>query len=671
MTHKPSTARGRDGERVWGNYHFWLIISFFLICVVVQYTDLLGLLLSLPIGSSLIASWCTVGRLLFLLTILYSTFAFGLKGGLLALLFALLAMLPQAVFFSPNRPDAAVEVVLVALVGIVACVWSGVRERERRRYQQLAANLATTQEKLKAHVKDASHNARRMATINTISTALSQSLDPKKILDTAVGLLAETMEVEIILVYSCYEKAGKLVLMAYEGVSEKAALELDNIQIGEGFNGRAAETGEVMVVSHASEDPRLTRPAVKEMRIESQVIVPMKSKGRIIGTICVGMRRPRQFLPEEIDLLNTIAGQIAAAWENAYLYDEARRIADKLYKSERDYRGLFENAHDAIWFHNFDGIMLAANKATQQLIGYEVESLIGMDVSLFLYESELQLARKVRQKLLAGEEIEQPYEQNLVRKDGTIATVMLTSGLISFDGRPVGFQHIARDITEEKKMQDNLRFYLQQITQVQEEERKRIARELHDDTAQSLFAISRQIDNFMRSDTALSKQQLAFLQEMRHRIGAALQGVRRFSQDLRPSIIDDLGLLPAVQWLVKQIQGEHGVKSKLTVLGDERRFTQEVELILFRVIQEALSNVYRHAHASKVEVIIEFTESSVRIVISDNGKGFKIPENFGDLSQSGRLGLLGMKERIVLLNGNMNVKSEPKKGTIVTVRAFV
>jgi two-component system sensor histidine kinase DegS len=132
-----------------------------------------------------------------------------------------------------------------------------------------------------------------------------------------------------------------------------------------------------------------------------------------------------------------------------------------------------------------------------------------------------------------------------------------------------------------------------------------------------------------------------------------------------------LGLLPAVQWLVKQIQDEHGVKSKLTVLGKERRFAQEVELILFRVIQEALSNVYRHARASRAEVIIEFAESSVCIMVSDNGKGFSIPDNFADLSRSGKLGLLGMQERISLLNGSIDVKSEPKKGTIVTVRASV
>ena len=669
MANTEEIDKTRKTSTIWNNHNIWVIIFLFLICIALQYADLLNTYVSLPVDVSISSNWYTVARLFFLVLILYAVFVLGWKGGLPTLIFALVVMLPQALFLSTDKIDAILEIFIISLVGTVACVWSGVRERERLSYQRLAESLAITKENLKVQIRDASDNAKRLATINKISTALSQSLDAKTILDTAIRLLVETMEVEIILFYSCYEKAGKLMLIAYEGISEEAATKLDNIQIGEGFNGYTAATGEVMIVANTAEDPRLTRATVKGLQIKSQVIVPMKSKGRIIGTVCIGMRNHRHFQTEEIDLLSTIAGQIASALENAYLYDEARRIADKLYKSERDYRSLFENAHDAIWFHNFDGTMLAANKATQKLIGYNVDFLIGMNVSHFLSKSALHTAKEVGKKLLADEKIEQPYEQNITRKDGTSATVMLASSLITFDGEPVGFQHIARDITEEKRMQDNLRFYLQQITQAQEEERKRIARELHDDTAQYLFAISRQVDNFIRSDDTLNKQQLAFLQEIRQRIGDTLQGVRRFSQDLRPSIIDDLGLMPAVQWLIKQVQDEHGIISKMTVLGDERRFAPEVELILFRVIQEALSNVYRHARASKVEVIIEFNESSVSMMISDNGEGFRIPENFSDFSSSGKLGLLGMNERVLLLNGNIDIKSEPKKGTIVKVEA--
>ena len=656
-------------SRIWANYHFWLILVLFVLCTVLHYPELVGIPASFSPSLLLGLSRHAVERILFLLVVLYSSFVFGTMAGLGASLAALAAMLPQALLLSSHRSDALLEVAGVTVVGIVACLWFRVRLREQRRYQRALVKLEATQEQLQFYVRDARNNSRRLATLITISNALSQSLDPEKVIAIAVDMVTEVMEAEIILVYSLDNKLGELILMAHEGISEEAARELEKIKLDEGFNGRVAATGEPLIVANASHDPRLTRPAVRKMKIESQLIVPMKSKGRVIGTICIGMRRPRQFLSDEMELLSTIAGQIAAALENAYLYAESRRIADQLSKSERDYRSLFENAHDAIWFHDFDGTILAANKAAEQLTGYSIESLIGMDVASFLSPEALELAKEVRYKLSMGEAIVQPYEQKLIRKNGSEAVLMLTSSFITLDGQPVGFQHIARDVTEEKKMQDNLHFYLQQITQAQEEERKRIARELHDDTAQALFAISRHIDNFMRNDAALSAQQITFLQEIRHQIGTALQGVRQFSQDLRPSIIDDLGLLPAVQWLVKQMDEQYKIKTELAVLGNERRFSPEVELILFRIIQEALRNVYRHAEASQAEVIIDFRESRLRVTISDNGKGFQLPETVSDLSRSGRLGLVGMQERASLVNGNVTVKSEPGAGTIITVEA--
>jgi len=365
--------------------------------------------------------------------------------------------------------------------------------------------------------------------------------------------------------------------------------------------------------------------------------------------------------------LSTISGQIASALTNARLYEEARKIADQLYKSARDYRNLFENAHDAIWFHDLDGKILGANKAAEDLTGYPMNEFIGSNVAEFMDENMLKLAREVRHKLLYGEPFSQPYEQQNLRKDGERRTFMLTSSLMTIDDKPVGFQHIGRDVTGERRMQKNLRFYLNQITRAQEEERKRIARELHDDTAQALFALSRLMDNFIRDNLDLSQQQKTVLHDIRQRLGVTLQGIRRFSQDLRPSIIDDLGLLPAVTWLVKQKSEESDISIELKINGKEQRLLPEVELILFRIVQEALNNMTKHAHATKAEVKIEFTGSHVTASIYDNGKGFELPETVGDLSHAGKLGLVGMQERVSLINGSLVIKSEKDRGTLVTV----
>lgn len=656
---------------VLARYQLWLILALLALCTVVHYSEFLGLPPSVSPSTILGLSRHTMERFIFLLVILYSGFVFGLVGSVVVSFTALVVMLPRAFVLSQSRDDTLLEIALVVVIGLVSSLWFKMRDRENKRHQQVVQKLESTQEQLQAHIRDAQSNARRLAILNTISNALTQSLEPKKVIAVAMDMVAEVMVAEIVLVYSLDLKLSELTLIAHRGVSDESISELDKIELGEGFNGRVAASGELLIVDNASNDPRLTRPAVANMKIEAQVVVPMKSKGKVIGTICVGMRRPHQFASDELELLSTIASQIASALENAYLYEEARQIAEKLYHSVRDYRSLFENAHDAIWFHDFDGIILAANEAAGNLTGYDAKLLAGMNVARFLPEEELKLAREIRRNLLAGQPFTQPYEQKLLRKDGTLAASMLTSSLITFDGKPVGFQHIARDITEEIKMRDNLRFYLRQITQAQEEERKRIARELHDDTAQSLFAISRQIDNFMRDTVDLSDIQIAFLQQIRRRIGETLQGVRQFSQDLRPPIIDDLGLLPAIQWLVKQMEEEHKIATKLTVSGNHRRFAPEIELIVFRVVQEALRNVYRHAQAAKVEVVVEFKASSFHMAISDNGKGFQFPENIGDLSRKGKLGLVGMQERVMLLNGTLSVKSKPGKGTVISVQAKI
>ena len=282
-------------------------------------------------------------------------------------------------------------------------------------------------------------------------------------------------------------------------------------------------------------------------------------------------------------------------------------------------------------------------------------------------EGMIKLAIEVKRKLLNGEPFAQPYEQQTVTKDGVRKTAMITSSVMTIDDEPVGFQHIGRDVTEERRMQNNLRYYLNQITRAQEEERKRISRELHDDTAQALFAISRQMDNFIRDNLTLPEQKRKILQDIRQRIGVTLQGIRRFSQDLRPSIIDDLGLMPAVKWLVKQKSEESGIDILLKITGKEQRLLPEMELILFRIIQEGLNNISKHASASEAEVQVGFEDSRVDVSIVDNGQGFELPQSVGDLSPSGKLGLVGMQERVSLINGSLIIKSEPGKGTEVKV----
>jgi two-component system sensor histidine kinase DegS len=222
-------------------------------------------------------------------------------------------------------------------------------------------------------------------------------------------------------------------------------------------------------------------------------------------------------------------------------------------------------------------------------------------------------------------------------------------------------------VTEELKvMQQNLRFYLQQATQAQEEERKRISHELHDDTIQALIVLSRQLDA-LSSDKGLSEENRLRLEKLWQQTDNILRGVRRLSQDLRPAALDRLGLLPALEWLASNVTEYSGIATDVNVVGKERHLSEEAAIALFRITQEALRNVWRHSSATSAEIRVEFDESKTMITVNDNGKGFDLPQNMGDLAKNGKLGLTGMHERAQLVGGTLTVKSQPGKGTSITV----
>jgi len=381
----------------------------------------------------------------------------------------------------------------------------------------------------------------------------------------------------------------------------------------------------------------------------------------------VAMHSYRQFGQESVELLTAIGNQIGVAVDNARLYQEELELTEQLRISEERYRELFENAHDAIWVHDLQGNIALANKACEELSGYSVPELIGKNVSMFLIPEALALAREVKDKLLRGEAIQERYEQRLKRKDGSEASIQLSSSPVFSGGQPVGFQHIARDVTEEKRMQENLRFYLRQATRSQEEERKRIARELHDETIQELVVLSRQVDDLAFSGMILSEPNISRHIGLRQQINNVIQGVRRLSQDLRPAALDRLGLLAALEWLTSNVAEYSGIAIELNVCGQERRLSEEAELVLFRITQEALRNVWRHSQATRAEVMVSFDQGKTMIAISDNGKGFALSGSVDDLSRDGKFGLAGMQERARLLGGAVKVQSEPGKGTEVTV----
>jgi signal transduction histidine kinase len=220
---------------------------------------------------------------------------------------------------------------------------------------------------------------------------------------------------------------------------------------------------------------------------------------------------------------------------------------------------------------------------------------------------------------------------------------------------------------ENAYLYESMRHYAQQITRAQEDERARIARELHDDTIQSLIVLSRQLETLARADTGTPPTRIRRLDELRRITDDIIQSIRRFSRDLRPSTLDDLGLLPTLEGLAASMTEKDGISTRLWVTGEKRRLSPEAELALFRIAQEALNNVKKHAEATQVVITVEFTDDAVEMTVRDNGKGFPQTARTDELAALGHLGLIGMHERARLLGGTLLMQSQVGLGTKVVV----
>lgn len=218
-----------------------------------------------------------------------------------------------------------------------------------------------------------------------------------------------------------------------------------------------------------------------------------------------------------------------------------------------------------------------------------------------------------------------------------------------------------------RSYQAAMRDYVAAITMGQEEERRRLARELHDDTAQSLIALGQRLEMIQKALNKDPEEALAQLVELRAMTAEALANVRQFSRDLRPIYLEDLGLVPALEMLVQEMSARNGIAPELGITGTPQRLSPDLELAIYRIVQEALSNVSRHAHARHVTVEAAFEAHGVSVTVEDDGVGFQVPESPDALVQAGHFGLMGIRERALLFGGRVTISSQPGAGTRLAV----
>jgi len=258
--------------------------------------------------------------------------------------------------------------------------------------------------------------------------------------------------------------------------------------------------------------------------------------------------------------------------------------------------------------------------------------------------------------------------QSLVAQTERVASGELESR-VSINSGPTEVRELEEAfnamVQELLKSRLEIQNYVVSVLNSQEDERKRIARELHDDTAQALIVLGRELE--LAAEMTSQPELQTKLEQLRDMVDSTLQGVRSFTSDLRPPLLEELGLPRTLQILAGRIERESGQRVNVTITGDVRPLLPEFELALYRLAQESLSNVRRHAQATDTELRLVYEPTQVRLEVADNGVGFSAPADWGELFRQGQLGLMGIHERAQLFGGKATIVSSPGQGTVVTI----
>ncbi len=333
---------------------------------------------------------------------------------------------------------------------------------------------------------------------------------------------------------------------------------------------------------------------------------------------------------------------------------------------EDRYRTLFDFAPEAIFIHRGNCI-LEVNQASLRLWGANSpEQLVGCSPYQLFHPDFHEIIRK-RIKNITDNNLPNPaIEEKIVRLDGSVVDV-LVSAVPFEDGKTVHV--IVTDITERKQneralieSEDKYRKLSNHLECVREEERTRIALEIHDELGSILTALKMDLSWLYQKLPNHLYHYLKKIKGMIEYVDKAVSSTRDIITELRPSILDHLGLFAAIEWQVEKFREQTEIACILKISSDECFLDKKLSTAIFRIVQEALTNITRHANASEVKIDIEMIDSFITIIIIDNGIGMK------NVKKSERYGIQGMYERVRCCSGEITIESEKEKGTMITLR---
>lgn len=393
-------------------------------------------------------------------------------------------------------------------------------------------------------------------------------------------------------------------------------------------------------------------------QVEEALLVPFFVGGKAVGTIWAVAHGNHKFDAEDERQLVRLSQFASAAYQTTRSLSASAQLA-----------AIVESSDDAIISKNLDGTITSWNKSAERLFGYTAEEAIGRHITLVIPLDRRDEEADILRRLSRGERVDH-FETVRICKDGRLLNLSLTiSPVKDGAGRVVGASKVARDITDRKILEQARKEaeVSSRLFQVQDAERRRIARELHDGLGQLLAAMSMNVSHVMKEKEKLSPDTARCVTDNAGLIAQATAEVRTVSYLLHPPMLDEVGLQSALRWYTEGFTERSKINVALELDSNIGRLPEDYELSLFRVAQECLTNIHRHSGSSRALVRLTRTSKGIELEVKDEGGGMseeaqsKIASGF-----SPGVGFRGMRERVKTLGGTLSVRSD-KSGTSVVV----
>jgi len=353
---------------------------------------------------------------------------------------------------------------------------------------------------------------------------------------------------------------------------------------------------------------------------------------------------------------------------------ECEHAEAALKESEQKYSTLVEEALIGVYVIK-DGIIEFANDKFAAIYGYPKDELIGMQSLNLTHPEDRALIKEMMAKRLKGEKVPSEYEIRGLKKNGDTIWVMRSLSLINYKDGPA-ISGIVSDMTKRRKAEQalresgkELRILSNQLLSAEEKERKRIARELHDGIGQALSAIKFSVENSLRQlPNEAAHSELKSLEAVIPLTQKTIEEVRRIVMDLRPSILDDLGILATITWVCREFQNVYaGIRIQSEIDIRENDIPSPLKTVIYRILQEALNNVAKHSRADLIQLALNKSGSKIELKIQDNGVGFDLAKTISLKPSQRGFGLASMRERAELSGAAFDLVPTVGKGTVIRV----